>query len=121
MDEKELKELLLEKLHIELHLFKDSMLCKTKAEIYESSYKIEVFVNVYEILMEEVGSLDIGTVRGLLCQDTNILESLYREWLTRDDGGFDELKEYVGDGLGVIALAGSRKEAENGAEPDQAA
>lgn len=121
MGEKELKELLLEKLHIELHLFKDSMLQRPKEDIYESSFKIEVFVNVYEILMEEVGNLDIGTVRGLLCQDTNILESLYQEWLTRDDGGFDELKAYVGDGIVAIALAGSRKETENGAEPNQAA
>ena len=35
MEEKELKELLLERLHIELHLFRDSMLQKTKKEIYE--------------------------------------------------------------------------------------
>ena len=47
MEEKELKEILLEKLYIELHLFKDSMLQKTKKEIYEASYKIEVYVNVY--------------------------------------------------------------------------
>lgn len=40
MEEKELKELFSERLHIELHLFRDSMLQKTKKEIYEASYKI---------------------------------------------------------------------------------
>ena len=116
MEEKELKELLLEKLHIELHLFKDSMLQKTKKEIYEASYKIEVYVNVYEILMEEVGSLDIETVRGILYWKYGILESLYEEWLGHDDNSFDELKSYVGSELGVMAQGdiSCRREREDG-------
>ena len=123
MEEKELKELLSEKLHVELHLFKDSMLCKTKMEIYESSYKIEVYVNVYEILMEEVENLEIETVRGVLHWRYGILESLYEEWLGRDDNSFDELKSYVGSELGVMAQGdiSCRKEKEDGEEPCQAA
>lgn len=102
MDEKELKELLLERLHLELHLFKDSMLRQTKKEIYEASFKIEVYVNVYEILLENVESLDTGTVRGLLDWKYGILESLYQEWLGYQDNSFDELKAYVGGVLEVI-------------------
>ena len=103
MEEKELKELLSERLHMELQLFKDSMLCKAKKEIYGASYKIEVFVNVYEILMEEVENLGMETVRGLLHWKYGLLESLYVEWLGREDGSFDELKAYVGRELKVIA------------------
>lgn len=123
MEEKELKELLLEKLHIELHLFKDSMLQKTKKEIYEASYKIEVFVNVYEILMKEVENLDIGTVRGILHWSYGILESLYEEWPGYRDDSYDELKAYVGSELGVMAQGdiSCRREREDGEECYQVA
>jgi hypothetical protein len=123
MEEKELKELLLETLHIELHLFKDSMLQKTKKEIYEASYKIEVYVNMYEILMEEVENLDIETVRGILHWKYGILELLYEEWLGHDDNSFDELKSYVGSELGVMAQGdiSCRRESEDGEELNQAA
>lgn len=122
MEEKELRELLSERLHVELHLFKDSMLQRPKEDIYESSYKIEVYVNVYEILMEEVGSLDIETVRGILHWRYGILESLYEEWLGRDGNSFDELKAYVGSELGVMAQEeiSCRKE-EDGEKSGQAA
>ena len=122
MEEKELKELLLEKLHIELHLFKDSMLQETKKEIYEASYKIEVFVNVYEILLEDTENLDSGTIRGNLHWKYGILESLYEEWLGRDDNSFDELKAYVGSELDVMAQGdiSCRRESEDGEERYQA-
>ena len=103
MEEKELKELFSERLHVELYLFKDSMLQKTKKEIYEASYKIEVFVNVYEILLEDTENLDSGTLRGILHWKYGILESLYEEWPGHDDNSFDELKSYVGSELGVMA------------------
>ena len=92
MDLKELKDLLLKRLHIELQLFKDSILRQPKEEIYKSSYKIEVFVNSYEILLEDMERLDGDTVRGLLYQNFGILDFLYQEWLTREDCIFDELK-----------------------------
>lgn len=110
MDEKELKELLLERLHLELHLFKDSMLRQTKKEIYEASFKIEVYVNVYEILLENVESLDTGTVRGLLDWKYGILESLYQEWLGYQDNSFDELKAYVGGVLEMIVQSAGMTE-----------
>ena len=123
MDEKGLRELLLQRLHMELLLFKDSMLQETKKEIYEASYKIEVFVNVYEILMEEVENLDIETVRGILHWKYGILESLYEEWLGYRDDSYDELKAYVGSELGVMAQGdiSCRREREDGEERYQAA
>ena len=124
MDGKELKKLLLDRLYIELQLFKDGTLQQEKEEIYKSSYKIEAFASIYEILLESVEQLDEGTVRGLLRQRFSILEALYQEWLTRDDCIFDEMEAYVGSELQVIAQAGShgdRKEAEDGTGADQAA
>ncbi len=124
MDEKELRGLLSERLHLELYLFKDSMLQKTKEEIYKASYKIEVFVTMYEILLGDIENLDAGTMRGLLYWGCSILESLYQEWLGYNDGSFDELKAYVGGELEAIAQSvkmDKRKENEDGAEFYQAA
>ena len=121
MGEKELKVLLLERLHIELNLFKDSMLQKEKREIYEDSYKIEVFVNVYEILLEEIANLDAEIIRGLLHWRYSILGSLYQEWLTRDDCSYDELKAYAGNEVRVIAQPEDGKEDKDGTELGEAA
>lgn len=124
MDLKELKDLLLKRLHIELQLFKDSILRQSKEEIYKSSYKIEVFVNSYEILVEDMERLDEDTVRGLLYQNFGILDFLYQEWLTREDCVFDELKAYIGGEMGEIAKIDSPacgKEGIDGTELNKAA
>ena len=122
MGEKELRELLLERLHIELNLFKDSMLKKEKGDIYEASFKIEIFVNIYEILMEDVKELGKDGVRSLLYWRYSILESLYQEWLGREDSFYEELRDYVNDEMRAIAESGKRKEKEDDAEQyDQAA
>ena len=42
MDEKGLRELLLQRLHMELLLFKDSMFQKEKEDIFKDSYRIEI-------------------------------------------------------------------------------
>ncbi len=124
MDLKELKDLLLKRLHIELQLFKDSILRQSKEEVYKSSYKIEVFVNSYEILVEDMEKLDEDTVRGLLYQNFGILDFLYQEWLTREDCVFDELKAYISGELGAIAKINSPacgKEGADGTEFNKAA
>ena len=122
MGEKELRELLLERLHIELNLFKDSMLQKGKGDIYEASFKIEIFANIYEILMEDVKELGKDGVRSLLYWRYGILESLYQEWLGREDSFYEELRDYVNDEMRAIAESGKRREKEDGAEQyDQAA
>lgn len=124
MDVKELKKLLLDRLYLELQLFKDATLQQEKEEIYKSSYKIETFTNIYEILLEGAGQLKEGTVRRLIFQRSGILDALYQEWLTRDDCIFDELKAYVVGELEAIAQEGSQKdgkEAADGTGTDQAA
>ncbi|MCR2049160.1 DUF3848 domain-containing protein [Acetatifactor muris] len=103
MDENELRDLLSKRLYIELQLFKDSMLRKEKGDIFQSSYEIEIYVNLYEIFMMHIGSLDIDTMRRLLNLKLGIMEHLYQEWLSRDDSFFDELREFACDELGVLS------------------
>ena len=103
MDENGMRDLLSKRLYIELQLFKDSMLQREKEDIFRSSYEIEIYVNLYEIFMMHIGNLDISTMRKLLGLAFGILEHAYQEWLSREDGFFDELSEYARDELIVIS------------------
>ena len=121
MDEKGLRELLLQRLHMELLLFKDSMLQKEKEDIFMNSLP---YVNLYEILLVHTENLQCGMIRGLLALNSGILDHLYREWLDREDSFYVELKEYACGELEVMPgkiNPGAKKEGEHGTEPDQAA
>ena len=102
MEENGLRDLLSKRLYIELQLFRDSMLQREKEDIFQSSYVIEVYVNLYEIFMVHIDNLDIGIMRSF----------------------FDELKAFACDGLGTLSELGNldcREEAEDGKRPDKAA
>ena len=124
MEENGLRDLLSKRLYIELQLFKDSMLQREKEDIFQSSYEIEIYVNLYEIFMMHLGNLDIGIMHRLLNLKFGIMEHLYQEWLSQDDSFFDELKAFACDGLGALSELGNldcREEAEDGKRPDKAA
>ena len=124
MDENELRDLLSKRLYIELQLFRDSMLQREKEDIFQSSYVIEVYVNLYEIFMVHIDNLDIGIMRRLLNLKFGIMEHLYQEWVSRDDSFFDELKAFACDELKVISELGNLdcgEEAADGKRSDKAA
>lgn len=95
MDEKELRELLRERLHMELQIFKDSVLQRGKEDIFRSSYETEIYVNLYEIFAVHTDNLQGDTIRGLLNLRFGILEAVYQGWLGKEDGFFNELKAYA--------------------------
>ena len=124
MDDKELRELLRARLHMELQLFKDSMLQQGKEDIFQASYRIEIYVDLYEILLAHVENLQGGMIRELLGLGFGILDHLYQEWMDREDSFYVELKEYACRELKKIpgkVDPGAEKEGEGGTEPDQAA
>ncbi len=124
MDDKELRELLQARLHMELQLFKDSMLQQGKEDIFQASYRIEIYVDLYEILLAHVENLQGGMIRELLGLGFGILDHLYQEWMDREDSFYVELKEYACRELEMIPGKidpGAEKEGEDGTEPDQAA
>ena len=115
MNEKKLRELLLQRLHMELLLFKDSVLQKEKEDIFRDSYKIEVYVNLYEIFMERAGCLKEDTIRKLLNLKSGILETIYQEWLDKNDIFYEELCDYVSYEL-VLLLEMGQLGCDNGTE-----
>lgn len=124
MDEKGLRELLMQRFHMELLLFKDSMLQREKEDIFKESYKIEVFVDLYEIFVEAAADLDEDTMRGLVNLNFGILESVYQKWMERKDGFYDDLQDYASRELGIISemgRTGGEKEDDDGTGCNQAA
>lgn len=124
MEEKELRELLQQRLHLELMCFKDSMLQQGKEDIFKASYRIEIYVNLYEILLVHTENLQSGLIRELLGLGFGILDHLYQEWLDREDGFYEELKEYACNELEAILGKvnwDAEQEEKNGTESDQTA
>ena len=124
MDVNELRDLLSKRLYIELQLFKDSMLQKEKKDIFKSSYEIESYVNLYEIFIMHTDNLDADTIRRLLNLKFGIMEHIYQEWLSQEDGFFDELKKYACDELEILSELGNpnrREEEEDGSGLDKTA
>lgn len=124
MDEKELRELLQQRLHLELMCFKDSMLQQGKEDIFKASYRIEIYVNLYEILLVHTENLQSGMIRELLGLGFGILDHLYQEWMDREDGFYEELKEYACSELETIPKRVNpyaEEEGKDGTESDQVA
>lgn len=123
MDEDGLRDLLSKRLYIELQLFRDSMLQKEKEEILACAYTAEVYTDLYEILIEDIGVLDAGAMRRLLSLDRGILESLYWEWMLKEDSFMEELGEHARSGLEALSrpASGTGREAQDGTGTDKAA
>lgn len=119
-----MRNLLSGRLYIELQIFRYSVLQCTKEEIYSRSFKIEAFVNMYEIFLEDIQNLNEEAAYKLLTRSGGILEFLYQEWLAREDGILDELKLHVDEELLKIIQkdeVDSGKEHEDGECFDKAA
>lgn len=124
MDREKLKGLLLQRLYIELQVFKDSILQKGKEDIFNASYEIEAYVNLYEILAAHVENLKTGMIRKLLRLDRGILEHIYLEWLTQEDSFYEALRAFACgelEGISGLGCMDCGKGEEDGAKLNQAA
>ena len=93
----ELKERFCKKIYDELQGFQKNIMKKSKKDILDSSYKNEVFVNLYYILLGAADELSDALLSNLLNESTNILESLYSNFISDsgEDALHEELKDYV--------------------------
>jgi len=93
----ELKERFCKKIYDELQGFQKGIMKKSKKDILNSSYKNEVFVNLYYILLGVADELSDALLSNLLNESTNILEALYSNFISDsgEDALHEELKDYV--------------------------
>lgn len=82
------------RLYLEYLKFKDDMLCKSQEEVFKNCYRIDVFLNLYEIMVEKMEELPAGILARLEEQE-GLLERLYEGWMKKDDSAYQELKDYV--------------------------
>ena len=87
--------------------FRNALLTQKKEDIFEAAYKIEIFMFLYEILIEKSEELSGAALKNLITLP-RLLEVLYSYWLKKEDGWFEELALYVESELyKTVAVLGS--------------
>ena len=99
MNKEQLEDVFLKRIYIEYELFKDSMLRKEKTDIFEESYRIELYKSLYTILIQKASEMAETVLRRLVYQRYSVIEFFYQEWLKKEDSGYTELREYVSSEL----------------------
>lgn len=82
------------KIQMEYLYFKETTLKQSREEIFADSYRIDVFTNLYELLVGLSENLPEDLLKKLLCTE-NLLDSLYEDWLKKEDSSHMELTEFV--------------------------
>ena len=103
MGEKEAINLLEKRLYLELQVFRYSILRKSKREIYDSAYKIEMLETIYDILLEKIQNITEDFICHLLWWKGGILELMYQEWLKKEDSSYEELLVHINDELRLFS------------------
>lgn len=93
------KEQFFQKLKEEYQQFRQRILQKDKQDIIKDSYRIEIFEELYKILVEKGDTLSDAILRNLLYQ-SGILNFLYDCWLKKEDSQLQELMDCVEEELG---------------------
>lgn len=91
----EIKTVFCKKIYNELQGFRNSVISKDKESIFGESYKIDLFINLYEILLEHANVMTDSRMLMLLEQPDGILEFLYDSWINKKDSFYKELKQHV--------------------------
>lgn len=91
----------IDRIYGEFMAYKASVLSLNNADIFGKCYEIDIFVNLYEILMEKAEKLPDESLAALLSR-RNILQELYDEWMKRDDSNYEEIVNLVSDEIEAI-------------------
>ncbi len=90
-----IKETFCQRINGELQSFKEELLKENGDAIYGSSYKIEVFEGLHEILLGLSYETAGEAMGNMLQEDSAVLETLYQGLLKYEDGFYGELKDYT--------------------------
>ena len=92
------RELLLTKMTDEYQNFKTDMLFLSKEEIYANAYKIDIIINMYEILVDMANKMKSCEFKKLL-ERSEVLELLYEEWLKVEDDFYEQMGHFM---IGIL-------------------
>ena len=123
MEEKRARGLLEKRLYLELQIFRYSVLRKSKREIYDCAYKIEMVETIYDILIEKIQNIGEEIIHHLLWWNGGILELMYQEWLKKDGNSYEELSLHIVEELKLFSkdVSIATKEVTHGERVNKAA
>lgn len=95
MNKETLKALLGMKLCQELRMFRDEELGLNKDEILGDCFKINMYIVIYEILIENMNQMTKSTISGLVDCPGNIINQIYESWLEANGDDYERIKQFV--------------------------
>lgn len=95
LNKETLKALLGMRLSQELRTFRDEELGLDKDEILGDCFKINMFIVIYEILIESMNQMKKGTISELLDRQGNIISQIYESWLEENGDDYERIKQFV--------------------------
>lgn len=94
MSLKEMRAVFGMKIYLEYEVFKLSMLQKSVSELYQEAYKIDTYINLYELLLEKSQGFGESEIRNLLLC-SSLLTFLYDLWIKYEDSHVSDLEEFL--------------------------
>lgn len=86
------KEIFRIKIAEEYRLFKNCILLLSSEEVFANAYRIDIMINIYEVLIEMADDLGEEEIKELLGYH-KLLEFLYERWLKTEDDFYQQIKD----------------------------
>ena len=90
----EMREVVGNKIYLEYEVFKQTTLKKSVEEVYESSYQIDSYINLYEFLLDMCQEFEKEELIKILIIP-NILGFLYDKWISFEDSSSEDLTNFI--------------------------
>lgn len=94
VQEKNLRAALGSKLALEYLQFKRRMVLLSPEDVFANAYKIDIYINLYEALLEMAESFSLQELEQLV-PVPDLLGNLYEGWLKIPDSQQEEIREYL--------------------------
>lgn len=95
MNKETLRALLGMKLNNEIHAFRDEELGLEREDILGDCFKINMYIIIYEVLIENMNTMRKSVMRELLDQQDNIIDRIYESWIETYGDDYERIKCFV--------------------------
>ena len=95
MNKETLRALLGMKLNNEIHAFRDEELGLEREDILGDCFKINMYIIIYEVLIENMNKMRKNVMKDLLDQQENIIDRIYEAWVEANGDDYERIKCFV--------------------------
>ena len=90
----QIRGMLYKKLHRELRGYTEKALRNTKLDIIAQCFEINLYIVIYEVLLEVIEKLEYETLKTMIRRE-NILENLYESYTDLYGDDYERVKAFV--------------------------